>query len=87
MPEWLCVCSDETTGNLDQDEFLSGAYDLGIPTTTDPKEIAAFLRRRGKGHGIIFTTYHSSPVSPRPPSWPSTLSILLYLMRPTKQLA
>ena len=61
VPEWLCVCSDETTGNLDQDEFLSGAYDLGIPTTTNQAVIAAFLRRRGNGHKIIFTTYQSSP--------------------------
>lgn len=60
MPEWLCVCSDESTSKLDRDEFVGEVYDLGIPTTTDRGEIAAFLKQPGNGHKIVFTTYQSS---------------------------
>lgn len=60
IPDWLCVCSDESTGQIEQDDFLSSAYELGIPATTDPKAISAFLRRKRDGHKIIFTTYQSS---------------------------
>jgi hypothetical protein len=35
------VCSDETVGNLERDEFVGEVYELGLPTHTDPKEIAA----------------------------------------------
>src|SRR5207248_10835785 len=35
-------------------------YDLGLPTHTDAKEIAALLRARSSGPKIVFTTYHSS---------------------------
>ena len=31
-PDWLCVCSDETVGNLERDEFVGEVYDLGLPT-------------------------------------------------------
>jgi superfamily II DNA or RNA helicase len=59
-PDWLCVCSDETVGNLERDEFVGEVYDLGLPTHTDPNEIAALLRVRSDGPKIIFTTYQSS---------------------------
>jgi superfamily II DNA or RNA helicase len=59
-PEWLCICSDESTGKLEKDEFVSDTYSLGIPTTTDSEEIRAFLSRTGTGRKIIFTTYQSS---------------------------
>ena len=39
-PDWICVCSDETVGNLERDEFVGEVYELGLPTHTDPKEIA-----------------------------------------------
>src|SRR5215208_1517187 len=42
-PDWLCVCSDESVGNLETDSFVAETYDLGIPTTTDKDEIARFL--------------------------------------------
>jgi predicted helicase len=32
---------------------------LGLPVTTDPDAIAAFLRRRGRR--VVFATYQSSP--------------------------
>ena len=61
IPEWLCICSDESTGKVNSDEFDTDTYDLGIPTTTDKSEIIKFLRRRTKSPKIIFTTYQSSP--------------------------
>jgi predicted helicase len=59
-PDWLCVCGDETVGNLERDEFVGEVYDLGLPTYTDPNEIATLLRARSHGPKIVFTTYHSS---------------------------
>jgi predicted helicase len=45
-PDWLCVCSDETVANLERDDFVGEVYDLGLPTHTDPNEIAVLLRAR-----------------------------------------
>jgi predicted helicase len=59
-PDWICVCSDETVGNLERDEFVGEVYDLGLPTHTDPEEIAALLSARSSGPRIVFTTYQSS---------------------------
>src|SRR5664280_708011 len=59
-PDWLCVCSDETVGNLGRDEFVGEVYDLGLPTHTNPNEIAALLHAPSKGPKIVFTTYQSS---------------------------
>jgi predicted helicase len=59
-PDWLCVCSDETVGDLERDEFVGEVYDLGLPTHTDPNEIAALLRASSNGPKIVFTTYQSS---------------------------
>jgi len=60
IPDWLCVCSDETVGKLEKDEFVGEIYDTGLPTYTDPKEIAPLLHPRGKTPTIVFTTYQSS---------------------------
>ncbi len=57
-PEWLVICSDDTTTKLN-DEFVSEVYSLGFPKT-DINEIARFLTRNTKGKKIIFTTYQSS---------------------------
>ena len=59
-PDWLCVCSDETVGDLEGDKFVGEVYDLGLPTHTDPDEIAPLLRARSNGPKIVFTTYQSS---------------------------
>ena len=56
----LPVCSDETVGSLGEDAAVSQISDLGVPVTTDPQEIAAFLRKRS-GPRVVFCTYHSSP--------------------------
>jgi len=59
-PDWLCVCSDETVANLERDEFVGEVYDLGLPTHTDPKEIAVLLHGASCSPKIVFTTYQSS---------------------------
>ena len=58
-PDWICVCSDESVGNLERDEIVGEVYATGLPTHTDPKKIARELRRPGKTK-IVFTTYQSS---------------------------
>ena len=56
--DFLPVCSDETVA--DPDAVVANTSDLGFPVTTDPEEIATFLRRRS-GRRVIFSTYQSSP--------------------------
>jgi hypothetical protein len=53
IPEWLVICSDESTAKLDKDEFVSDAYSLGIPTTTDIEEISSFLSKDYNGRKIV----------------------------------
>jgi predicted helicase len=60
VPDWICVCSDETVGNLERDEFVGEVYELGLPTLTEPYAIAALLRAHSNGPKIVFTTYQSS---------------------------
>jgi superfamily II DNA or RNA helicase len=55
--DYLAVCSDETVAG--GDEFVEHTAELGLPVTTDPEVIAAFLRRRGRR--VVFATYQSSP--------------------------
>jgi superfamily II DNA or RNA helicase len=57
-PDWVCVCSDDSVGDLERDEFVGNVYDTGLPTFTDPEEIAKELRRPSKIK-IVFTTYQS----------------------------
>ena len=38
------VCSDESAGTLEKDEFTAQTYDLGIRTTTNVDEISSFLK-------------------------------------------
>jgi superfamily II DNA or RNA helicase len=58
--DFLPVCSDETVSKDDVDMPVSSTSDLGLPVTTDPGEIATFLRRRS-GPRVVFATYQSSP--------------------------
>jgi predicted helicase len=60
LPEWLCVCSDESAGALEQDEFVGEVYDLGLPTTTNTQQIGEFLKRKTLGRRVVFATYQSS---------------------------
>ena len=61
-PEWLCVCSDKSVGNVSKDEFVGSVYDLGLPVTTDSNEIKRFLTKRTEAKRVIFVTYQSGPV-------------------------
>ncbi len=56
--EFLAVCSDATV--TDRDAPVESTSDLGLPVTTDPADIAAFLRRRGDTLRVVFATYQSS---------------------------
>jgi len=56
-PDWLCVCSDQTVSD-DQDDFVSNIYDLGIDVTTDKNEIKKFLKSKSNNK-VVFTTYQS----------------------------
>ena len=58
--EALPVCSDETVGRSDDDAAVAHTSEIGVPVTTDPAAIAAFLRRRS-GPRVLFSTYQSSP--------------------------
>ena len=57
--EFLPVCSDDTVTGTDA--AVSSTADLGFPVTTDPQDIAAFLRRRSGSRAVVFATYQSSP--------------------------
>lgn len=59
-PEWMCVCSDQSAGDVQLDHFDIDLQDLGIPVTTNKDEIRSFLTKRSKAPKIIFTTYQSS---------------------------
>ncbi len=56
--DFLPVCSDKTVA--EPDAVVSHTSDLGFPVTTDPAQIATFLRRRS-GPRVVFSTYQSSP--------------------------
>ena len=55
---YLPVCSDDTVRG--EDRFTSHTSELGLPVTTNPAEVAAFLRKQN--NLIVFSTYQSSPV-------------------------
>ncbi|MEB3064777.1 DEAD/DEAH box helicase [[Mycobacterium] zoologicum] len=57
--EALPVCSDETVSRI-EDIPVEHVSELGLPVTTDPGEIAAFLRKRAAPR-VVFSTYQSSP--------------------------
>lgn len=57
--DWICVCSDESAGNIDQDCLSVRRQDIGVPCMTDPGEIAAWLRKGHGGLSVVFTTYQS----------------------------
>ena len=56
--EALCVCSDDSVGKNDSDEIVTSISDLAFPVTSDPIEIARFLKNEKPK--VIFSTYQSS---------------------------
>jgi superfamily II DNA or RNA helicase len=57
--EWICVCSDESAGKVEQDDAVVLKQDLGVPCLTNSKEIAEWLKRKHNSLSIVFTTYQS----------------------------
>ncbi len=57
--EYLAVCSDQTV--VAEDDFIAWTADLGVPVTTDPANISAFLAG-AETKRVVFSTYHSTPV-------------------------
>ena len=60
--DWLCVCSDESAGKVEQDDLVVFAHDLGIPCTTDEAQLADWLRAEPVNSRVVFTTYQSAQV-------------------------
>lgn len=59
----IFVCSDPTVSENDRnDQMVTSLYELGFPTTTDPKEILDYFSVEKTVPKVIFSTYHSSPV-------------------------
>ncbi len=58
-----CVCSDQSVSTTakELDETIVDVTELGVPVTTNPKEIIEFLKSSEKDK-IIFSTYQSAPV-------------------------
>ena len=62
--DFLPVCSDETVA--ERDAFVATTSDLGFSVTTNPQDIAAFLRRRSgpqrlRRHGRQRTSVYAPP--------------------------
>jgi len=57
--EWICVCSDESAGRVEQDDVTVLRQDLGVPCLTNAKEIASWLKQKKPGLTVVFTTYQS----------------------------
>jgi superfamily II DNA or RNA helicase len=57
--DYLAVCSDDTVAAEEHDAVVASTSELGVPVTTNPGEIASFLRRSTSG--VVFATYQSSP--------------------------
>ncbi|MDA9862021.1 DEAD/DEAH box helicase family protein [Candidatus Pelagibacter sp.] len=58
QPDWLCVCSDDTVKE-EQDDFVTFSADLGIKVDTNPRIIKKFLSKKTNKIKIVFTTYQS----------------------------
>jgi superfamily II DNA or RNA helicase len=76
--DWLCICSDDSAGEVKADDLVTHVHDLGIPCETDPALLAERLRQMRAEVQIVLTTYHSSPAfasAARLAGWPCDLAI------------
>ncbi|UPM51150.1 Helicase associated domain protein [Synechococcus sp. A10-1-5-1] len=57
---WICVCSDKSVAKQDKttDSMIERVSGLGVPVTSDPKDIQDFLEK--EEGGVVFSTYQSS---------------------------
>jgi predicted helicase len=58
--DYIAVCSDDTVAKDEHDAVVASTSELGVPVTTHVERIARFLRRRGDGTRVVFSTYQSS---------------------------
>jgi superfamily II DNA or RNA helicase len=58
--DWICVCSDQSIGRLD--DTVVYTQNLGVQVDTDIDKIADWLRKRNKKIKVVFTTYQSGKV-------------------------
>jgi superfamily II DNA or RNA helicase len=58
---FLCVCSDQTVVN-DEDETILRQYDLDFAVTTQKKEVEQFLLNENIKFKIVFSTYQSCQI-------------------------
>lgn len=56
---WIAVCSDDSVGDFEKDDFLMLTQDLGIRVHTNPNEISGWLKKHKKGRTVVFSTYQS----------------------------
>lgn len=59
---WLCVCSDDSVTDIDEDSLIGFTKDLGIPCSTDPEYIATWLKAHDGKPLVVFVTYQSGRV-------------------------
>ena len=59
---WICVCSDESAGAINQDDISTLPQDLGVPCFTDATKIKDWLIKNRNELTIVFTTYQSGKV-------------------------
>jgi superfamily II DNA or RNA helicase len=60
MPQWMCVCSDESAGRIDRDDLVLHVQDLGVPCHTKPDELCSRLKQLDGELNVVFSTYQSS---------------------------
>ncbi|MDP1683294.1 MAG: DEAD/DEAH box helicase family protein [Burkholderiales bacterium] len=59
---WLCVCSDDSVADIDEDSLIGFTKDLGIPCSTNAEYIAAWLKAHNGKPLVVFVTYQSGRV-------------------------
>ncbi|MSU46460.1 MAG: DEAD/DEAH box helicase [Lacunisphaera sp.] len=60
---YLCVCSDASVDqSAKNDDYALKQSDLEFTVTTEPKQVAGFLKENGSGVNVIFSTYQSAEV-------------------------
>lgn len=59
---WLCVCSDDSVTDIDEDSLVGYTKDLGIPCSTDHEYIATWLKAHDGRPLVVFVTYQSGRV-------------------------
>lgn len=62
LVNWLCVCSDDSVTDIDEDSLVGFTKDLGIPCSTDAEYITTWLNAHDGKPLIVFVTYQSGRV-------------------------